>query len=108
MSNFKYAVMLGSEPYNYVERTSEGLLRCMRSIRRDFCSKSYYPEKLVFSVCVTKSDGETPRRGVRPRMLVFRRYDDGRFSPYDGDYPRTKIDEDIARACIDANAEVIK
>ena len=35
MSNSKYAVMLGCEPYDYVERSAEGLLRCMRSIRRD-------------------------------------------------------------------------
>lgn len=48
MSNSKYAVMLGYEPYDYVEKTTEGLLRCMRSIRRDFSSKSYYPERLVF------------------------------------------------------------
>lgn len=104
MSNSKYAVMLGCEPYDYVERSADGLLKCMRSIRRDFCSKSYYPAKLVFSVYLTRSDGETPRRNVCPRTFTLYRYG-GRFSYT---YGKSKIDEDIARACIDANAEVIK
>jgi len=108
MSNSKYVVMLGREPYDYVERSVEGLLRCMRSIRRDFCSKSYYPEKLVFSVYVTKSDGETPRRNVKYRTFTFSRYDDGRFFHNRDCYATTNIVEDIVCACIDANAEVIK
>lgn len=108
MSNSKYAVMLGYEPYDYVERSAEGLLRCMRSIRRDFCSKSYYPEKLVFSVYVTEADGETPRRNVKYRTFTFRRYDDGRFFHNCDCCATSNIDEDIACACINANAEVIK
>lgn len=108
MSNVKYAVMLGSEPYDYVERSAEGLLRCMRSIRRYFSSKSYYPEKLVFTVYVTKVDGETPRRNVQPRHFVFRRYDDGRFGHVCAITSKCKLEDDIVRACIDANEEVIK
>lgn len=108
MSNSKYAVMLGNEPYDYVERSADGLLRCIRSIRRDFRSKSYYPEKLVFTVYVTKADGETPRRNVQPRHFVFRRYDDGRFFHNCSVYGKPKIENDIVIACIDANAEVIK
>ena len=108
MANINYVVMLGVEPYDYVERTSEGLLRCMRSIRRDFRSKSYYPEKLVFTVYVTKADGVTPRSNVQPRHFVFRRYDDGRFSHVCAITSKCKLEDDIVRACIDANAEVIK
>ena len=107
MANFNYVVMLGVEPYDYVERTSEGLLRCMRNIRRDFFSKSYYPEKLVFSVCLTKSDGWTPRRNFKPRIFTLHRYS-GQFSHDLTIYGKSKIDEDIVCACIDANAEVIK
>lgn len=107
MANFNYVIMLGYEPYDYVERTSEGLLRCMRSIRRDFSSKSYYPERLVFYVCLTKSDGWTLRRNAKPRTFTLHRYS-GQFSPNLAIYGKSKIDEDIVRACIDANAEVIK
>ena len=104
MANCNYVVMLGVEPYDYVERTVEDLLRCMRSIRRDFRSKSYYPEKLVFSVCLTKSDGWTPRRNVKHRTFTFHRYS-GQFSHSLTIYGKTKIDDDIAHACIDANTE---
>lgn len=107
MANFNYVIMLGCEPYDYVERTSEDLLRCLRSIRRDFRAKSYYPEKLVFSVCLTKSDGWTPRRNAKIRTFTFHRYS-GQFSHNLTIYGKSKIDEDIVCACIDANAEVIK
>ena len=104
MANFNYVIMLGYEPYDSVEGTSEGLLRCLRSIRRDFSSKSYYKETLVFSVCLTKSDGWTPRSNVKPRTFAFHRYS-GQFSHNLTIYGKSKIAKDIARACIDANAE---